>query len=119
MTDGVDTPRRTDGGHSHPQTSEQTARSASEGAELAEPASLKELRSRCPLCGNLGWVLDCNDLTRPGPRMAEFIECFHPECTVSGRPIQSVCFKGVEFQSVAWHPSKNFVMSVSNPSVNE
>ena len=71
---------------------------------------------RCPMCGNLGWVLDCNDLTRPGPRMAEFIECFYPECTVSGRPIQSVCFKGVEFQSVAKHPSKGFVMSVSNPS---
>lgn len=70
---------------------------------------------RCPMCGGLGWILDCNDLGKPGPRMVEFIPCIFPECpeSVNGQPIQSVCFKGIEFQSVARHPTQGYVMSVS------
>jgi len=70
---------------------------------------------RCSMCFGLGWVTDCNDLNKPGPRMVEFIPCFHPECDCSGQEIQSLCFKGIEFQHVSIHPSKHYVMSVSDP----
>jgi hypothetical protein len=70
---------------------------------------------RCPMCGGLGWVTDCNDLTKPGPRMVEFIQCFHPECDISGQPIASLNFKGVQFQHVSRHPAEGWVMSVSDP----
>ena len=66
-----------------------------------------------PHCFDIGWVLDCNDLNKTGPRMVEFIPCIYPPCEASGRPIQSVCFKGIEFKSVARHPVTGVVMSVS------
>jgi hypothetical protein len=74
---------------------------------------------RCPMCGNLGWVTDCNDLNKPGPRMVEFLPCFYPTCEVSGQPIQSLNFTGVRFQHVSKHPREGWVMAVSNPITEE
>lgn len=65
------------------------------------------------MCGGLGWTLDCNDLNKPGPRMAEFLPCLLPDCKASGQPIQSVCFKGPKFFKIHQHPSEHYVMSVS------
>jgi hypothetical protein len=70
---------------------------------------------RCEMCGRLGWVLDCNDLGKPGPRMVEFIPCFHPECSVSGQPLGVLSFKGVQFGHVSHHPRDWWVMSLSDP----
>lgn len=68
---------------------------------------------RCPMCGGLGWTLDCNDLGKPGPRMAEFLPCFYPDCTTSGQAIRSVCFKDAPFTRVSTSPIDGRVMSVS------
>lgn len=71
--------------------------------------------SECPMCSGLGWVLDCNDLNKPGPRMAEMLPCFYPECTTSGQPIRAVSFKDTPFTRVSKHPHSGLVMSVSSP----
>jgi hypothetical protein len=83
-----------------------------EGGEGAEEA-------RCSMCGRLGWVLDCNDLNKPGPRMAEFIPCFHPECTMSGQPLGVLSFKGVQFGHASMHPRDGWVMSLSDPEFED
>jgi hypothetical protein len=75
----------------------------------------REEPSACSMCGGLGWVLDCNDLGKPGPRMVEMLTCLLPDCANSGQPIQSVNFPSSRFRSVARHPSEGFVMSVSGP----
>lgn len=71
--------------------------------------------TRCTLCGGLGWVLDCNDLDKPGPRMVEMLPCLLPDCAASGQPVRSVNFPSSQFRSVARHPLSGFVMSVSDP----
>lgn len=71
-------------------------------------------RARCPMCGRLGWVLDCNDINRPGPRMVEFMPCFYPTCEYSGQPIQSLAFKcALPFNRASHHPKGQGIMSVT------
>ena len=70
------------------------------------------MSDRCPLCGHIGWILDCNDLTKQGARCLEFIPCIYPPCPYSGRPLELVSFKGVEFRNVAVAPDGS-VASVS------
>lgn len=69
----------------------------------------------CPMCGGLGWVLDCNDLTKPGPRHVEFIRCFYPECGIDEQ-VERLVFKGIEFQEVVRHAKNRFVMSLGRPA---
>lgn len=70
--------------------------------------------SKCTLCGGLGWVLDCNDLGKPGPRMVEMQPCMLPDCEVSGQPVRSVNFPlGPSFDHVSRHPLTGLVMSLS------
>jgi hypothetical protein len=69
--------------------------------------------TRCPMCGGLGWTLDCNDLSQPGPRMIEFMPCFFPDCETSGQPIWNLCFKDAPFNHVSISPLDGLVMSVS------
>jgi len=66
---------------------------------------------RCPLCGNLGWLLDGN-INRE-PVTAELLPCVYPTCQFSMRPLASLVLHYGEFTSVARHPTDNFVMSVS------
>jgi hypothetical protein len=68
--------------------------------------------TRCPMCGDLGWILDCNDLGKTGGRMVELIPCILPDCTTPPQPIESLCFKGVQFEAVVTHPSEGWVMAV-------
>jgi hypothetical protein len=68
--------------------------------------------ARCPMCGDLGWTLDCNDLSKPGGRMVELIPCFHPECRTPPQPIESLCFKGVQFTAAVRHPSEGWIMAI-------
>lgn len=73
---------------------------------------------RCPMCFNLGWVMDCNDLGKPGPRLVEFMPCFYPECKPhpegpSGQPIGGVTFKFNKFNHVTRHPTEGHVLRVS------
>lgn len=67
--------------------------------------------SSCPMCGDLGWVLDCNDLGKPGARHVEFIKCFYPECEIDER-IGRLSFKGIRLTEVSRHPAEGYVMSV-------
>jgi len=66
----------------------------------------------CPLCHGVGWVLDCNDLDKPGPRMLELIACPISDCEASGQPLQSVQMKGPEFDRAAQHPRTGRIMAV-------
>jgi hypothetical protein len=81
----------------------------------AQQAANAPRAERCKLCGGLGWILDCNDIGRPGPRMVEFIACPIPDfdCPTSGQEIQGVCFKGPVFTHVSRHPASGIVMRVS------
>lgn len=74
----------------------------------------------CPMCFDVGWVLDVNDLGKAGGRCVEFIKCFYPTCEAwpagpSGRPLNSIVFKGVKFRSVTQHPSESWVMRLGAP----
>ena len=85
-----------------------------EAALRAQASAPDPETTKCPLCFRNGWVLDCNDLTKAGPRMFEFIPCFYPTCPDSGRLVFSVAFKGgAKFRNVARHPSEQYVTSLS------
>lgn len=73
---------------------------------------MSERAPRCEMCGGLGWVLDCSDLERPGPRMVEIIECLLPDC--QPQPVQRVVLKvdGLRFTEVSRHPKTGVVMSI-------
>lgn len=72
---------------------------------------------RCPMCGGLGWILDCNDLGKPGPRQAELLPCLLPDCAASGQPLQSITFSQgpARFTTVTMHPSEGWFMAVRDP----
>ena len=69
--------------------------------------------SRCPFCGNAGWILDSR--TDRSPISLELIACIHPECSVSGRAVAQLSVIGPKFTSVAEHPTEGYVMSLSRP----
>lgn len=78
--------------------------------EMGTPLSV----DRCTMCGDLGWILDCNDLGKPGSRMVELLPCLLPDCEASGQPIQNLNFgRGAGFNHVSWQPGKRKIMSVS------
>lgn len=51
--------------------------------------------------------------------MLEMIPCIYPPCPYSGREIQNICFKGVQFKHVSLHPKHRWVMSVSDPDYED
>lgn len=63
----------------------------------------------CPMCGDAGWVLDAK-LDRE-PTTLELMECFHPECGVSGRDVAVLCLYG-KWTAPALHPTTGHVMSL-------
>ena len=69
--------------------------------------------SRCPFCGNAGWILDSR--TDRYPISLELIACIYPECSVSGRAVAQLSVIGPKFTSVAEHPTEGYVMSLSRP----
>lgn len=75
--------------------------------------------ARCAMCGDLGWILDCNDLDKPGPRQAEMLPCLTPDCEASGQPIQTLSFAGPRFDHASAHPRTGVLMSVSVASHRE
>ncbi len=66
----------------------------------------------CSECRDLGWVFD-RRLDKPAPMMLELMPCLIPDCEASGRPIQNINFRGIEFKHASYHPAKGYVMSVS------
>ena len=83
-----------------------------------EAVSMSE-QQRCSMCGGLGWTLDArlansNEEVWTNAPQVEFIPCIFPGCEVSGRPIQSVCFKDVEFTEISRRPD-GVVMKVGRP----
>ena len=90
----------------------ETAENADQGMDCGfGPDGRRGCRS-CTLCHGVGWILDCNDLGKPGPRMLELIACPIPDCSVSGQEVQSVQMKGIEFDRAAQHPRTGRIMAV-------
>ena len=95
-------------------TLEAIAENSSDQSAADEAQKALEARKEepCSQCGGLGWVFDYRP-DKPSPLMLEFMPCLIPDCEVSGRPIQNICFQGVESGHASMHPSKGHVMSVS------
>lgn len=67
-------------------------------------------QTRCPQCGNAGWVLDAKiDKT---PTTLELMPCIYPPCTFRGRDVAVLCLYG-EWSDPVLHPSTGAVMSLS------
>lgn len=88
---------------------------------VAEPGtSLHPIKHRCTRCRGVGWVLECNDIGKPGPRQLELLPCIEPICTVSGQDLMGLTVNEAHFQHITRHPAENYVMRVyGTPEVTE
>jgi hypothetical protein len=69
---------------------------------------------RCPICRDIGWVLDTK--TSVEPLGLELLPCLLPDCQWSGRAIATLSVDG-RFRDVVRHPKDGRVMSLTGSSV--
>jgi hypothetical protein len=65
----------------------------------------------CPLCHDVGWIIECNPTRMP--LNVELIPCLIPDCKKSGRKIEIMDVHMLGLSNVATHPISRIVMSVS------
>jgi hypothetical protein len=68
----------------------------------------------CPLCRDVGWLLDANGAGMNEPLSLELIVCIHPECRASGMALAQLSFREPVFRHASISPNHGFVMSVSS-----